>query len=108
MKVNKILDFMQIKYQLKEDLKQTGGSMFELKEYFWRENNLESDLIQKVLNLNIFVKCFKKRNKVDRIFTGAHGENSVAVNQVEKEKFGNIKLADCLKSTSIFYLMICS
>ena len=55
MKVNKILDFMQIKYQLKEDLKQTGGSMFEFKEYFWRENNLESDLIQKVLNLNIFV-----------------------------------------------------
>ena len=83
-RANKMLTFIQIKYQLEEDLKETGRSMLEFEEEFWRENNLESDLVREALNQNVFVHEFEEINKADEIFMGVRGEKSVAVDQVKR------------------------
>merc|ERR1712142_1454040 len=93
-----MLTLIQIKYQLEEDLKETGRSMFEFEEEFWRENNLESDLIREALNQNVFVHEFEERNKADEVFMGARGEKSVALDQVKREIFGNMTFSELFES----------
>ena len=97
-RANKMLTLIQIKYQLEEDLKETGRSMCEFEEEFWRENDLESNLIREALNQNVFVHEFEEINKADEVFMGARGEKSVAVDQVKREIFGNMTFAELFKS----------
>ena len=102
-RVERLLALIQVKYQLEEDIGKTGRSMAGFEEEFWREFDLGSDLVQKVLRLILGRAADGSLEEQDVSIYGACGQALLVetipnLSEEQKESFGDLRYVDLLNN----------